>query len=592
MRPLTLGLAAVLVWGGVCASHGQSVPPTGWGAAAQTATPANPPAASPPVYTRQTAFAIPYNIDRTEVRPVDVLLFVSADQGAKWSLYARQNTVPGQFLFRAARDGEYWFASRSTYPGMPNPAESTLRPELRVVVDTVEPKVNVTAALSPSGELQVTWDAFDEQLAPETLTVESQSDAEPTWRPVTFERPKDGAARTSVRGETRWWPDPGPRVVTVRVEVRDRAQNTGRAVRPVTVPAGLPARPAAEQTVARPEVPADPFARQGLPPDSGAMGGMAPPGNAVWGGGPATTLPNAAGAEFGRGPGLESQATPGEAWPSDTEQYPGANRPGARVAVGDSGPAPRTAPAADAASGSPVATGPRMVTASSAAGSAKANPASGVELPAGERPRMTRSKRFNLDYSIDAVGPAGLEKVELWVTLNGGRDWELWGIDEDRETPFLVTVEREGVYGFRVVLVSKNGLAGQTPRAGDLADLWVGVDTTTPTAEITSAAYGTDEHAGQLDIRWQAADVHLAARPITLSFSAGADGPWSTIASGLPNTGQYYWRVDSRTPDKFYLRLEVRDEAGNVGSDQLKESVLSAGLVPKGRIQGLEPLGN
>ena len=99
------------------------------------------------------------------------------------------------------------------------------------------------------------------------------------------------------------------------------------------------------------------------------------------------------------------------------------------------------------------------------------------------------------------------------------------------------------------------------------------------------------EHAGQLDIRWSANDANLAARPISLLFSDSLSGNWSTIASGLPNTGQYYWRVDARIPDKFYLRLEVRDEAGNATTHQLSEPILSNGLVPKGRIQGLEPVG-
>ena len=214
-----------------------------------------------------------------------------------------------------------------------------------------------------------------------------------------------------------------------------------------------------------------------------------------------------------------------------------------------------------------------------------------VDLPRGERPRMTSSKRFNLDYSVDAAGPAGVEKIELWVTRNGGRDWDLDRVDEDRESPLLVEVTDEGIYGFRVVIVGKNGLASQTPRSGDLADLWVGVDATKPTVEITSAAYGSEDHAGQLDIRWTASDDHLGSRPVTLSFSAQADGPWTTIAASLPNSGQYFWRVDSRVPDEFYLRLEVRDEAGNVAVHRLDQPLQSAGLTPKGSIRGFEPVG-
>jgi hypothetical protein len=202
---------------------------------------------------------------------------------------------------------------------------------------------------------------------------------------------------------------------------------------------------------------------------------------------------------------------------------------------------------------------------------------------------MTNSKRFNLDYSIDAVGPLGVDKVELWVTRNGGRDWDLWGLDEDRETPFLVPVEEEGIYGFRIVIVGRNGLASQTPKSGDLADLWVGVDATKPVAELTSAAYGSGAFAGHLDIRWTASDDHIDAAPITLLFGENRNGPWTPIAAGLPNNGRYYWRVDSRVPEEFYLRLEVRDEAGNVTTYDLEEPIQSAGLTPKGHVRGIRP---
>jgi hypothetical protein len=152
-------------------------------------------------------------------------------------------------------------------------------------------------------------------------------------------------------------------------------------------------------------------------------------------------------------------------------------------------------------------------------------------------------------------------------------------------------VEQEGVYGFRVVIVGRNGLAGRPPRSGDLADVWVSVDVTKPIARLTSATYGAGEQAGQLDIRWEAQDAHLASEPVTLLFSGDAGGPWTTIASGLANTGRYHWPIDSRVPREIYLRLEVRDQAGNVGQDQLAEPISIEGLTPQGRIRQLVPAG-
>jgi hypothetical protein len=211
-------------------------------------------------------------------------------------------------------------------------------------------------------------------------------------------------------------------------------------------------------------------------------------------------------------------------------------------------------------------------------------------LPPGERPRLTNSRRFGLDYDIDAVGPAGVASVELWTTTDGGRTWARWGQDPDRTSPFDVEVEDEGIYGFRVVIVANNGLAGRSPRPGDLADIWVGVDTSAPQGRLTSAAYGQGAEAGQLVIQWTADDDWLAPRPITLLFSDNLDGPWTTIASGLPNDGRYAWRADPRLPREIYLRLEVRDEAGNLGTYQLSDPISSEGLTPKGRIRGFRAL--
>jgi len=126
-------------------------------------------------------------------------------------------------------------------------------------------------------------------------------------------------------------------------------------------------------------------------------------------------------------------------------------------------------------------------------------------------------------------------------------------------------------------------------RSGDVADLWVGVDTKRPTAQLISARYGTGEQAGKLLIRWQANDAALEARPVTLLFSQSDSGPWQVIASALPNQGQYAWPSDPSLPESAYLRLEVRDQAGNVATDQSEEVQLD-GLAPRATIRGIAPI--
>jgi hypothetical protein len=212
-----------------------------------------------------------------------------------------------------------------------------------------------------------------------------------------------------------------------------------------------------------------------------------------------------------------------------------------------------------------------------------------VEAPLGQRPRLTNSRRFSLDYDVETVGPEGVSAVELWGTSDGGITWAKWGADPDRVSPFDVEVNNESTYGFRIVIVGKSGLATSAPQAGDAADIWVGIDAARPAARLTGAGYGQGDAAGKLDIRWEASDANLGPRPITLAISDRADGQFTPIAAGLPNTGQYSWDFDPRSPRQIFLRLEVRDEAGNIAIDQLTEPIKVEGLEPKGRIRGFNP---
>src|SRR6185295_8660699 len=125
-------------------------------------------------------------------------------------------------------------------------------------------------------------------------------------------------------------------------------------------------------------------------------------------------------------------------------------------------------------------------------------------LPPGEHPKMVAARSFDLEYEVDAVGASGVAKVELWGTRDGGRTWSSFGVNTDNRSPIRVNVDGEGIYGFRIVVQSGNGLGGVPPRDGELAEIWVGVDTTRPIVRVTSAAVQPD--TGELLVRWEASD--------------------------------------------------------------------------------------
>jgi hypothetical protein len=564
------------------------------GSDAAAANAAASPSIDRPIPTRQTTFTLPFVIDQStspDNQPVEVQLLVSADRGANWYLYTRQRPSEGQFSFRASRDGEYWFATRTIDAQNRALPDGPPRADLRVLIDTTAPKLDMNAEVGAAGEIKTVWQAADENLAADSLKIEFQTSPDQPWRPLAIDRSRDGAMGTTLSGMMNWWPETTSKVIDLRAEVRDAAGNSSvvnRRVFPPRVAARQPPQPQQPTTTPPANAPIDPFVYRRPPTEPAPNANAWPPDRAD------NTLRGGAGNEqvpYYLRPGVVSGDRVTPTYPDTASTV--STQPTTVTPVQPTQPtAPTDNRLGNANTYRPVSTPVQppvddRVIFDEQSGGPRAIDGNG--LPSGERPRMTNVRRFNLEYDIDSVGPSGVARVEMWGTRDGGRTWTSWGTDPDRQSPFSVEVDEEGVYGFRIVIESGSGLAGRPPRPGDLADIWVGIDTTRPIARLTSAIYGTGPQAGHLDIRWDADDLKMASRPITLLFSGTPDGPWSTIAAGLPNDGQYFWRVDPRTPQQIYLRLEVRDEAGNVGVHQLADPIGVEGLAPRGHIRGLSP---
>jgi hypothetical protein len=141
-----------------------------------------------------------------------------------------------------------------------------------------------------------------------------------------------------------------------------------------------------------------------------------------------------------------------------------------------------------------------------------------------------------------------------------------------------------------MVLVGQNGLMSNRPQNGEQPDVWVMVDTKTPTARITSAEYGRGTETGMLVIEYLATDEFASERPVSFSYAPTQDGPWTTVASGLPNTGHYAWPPDPSLPYRIFLRVEFTDMAGNTAINRLDVPIDVQGLAPRGRINGFRPI--
>jgi hypothetical protein len=200
--------------------------------------------------------------------------------------------------------------------------------------------------------------------------------------------------------------------------------------------------------------------------------------------------------------------------------------------------------------------------------------------------RFSDSNRFSLEYELEAVGASGVEAVELYGSLDGGRTWQRWGADPDRTSPFDIETKGEGTFCFRIVVLGNNGLASPRPLPGERPDIAVIVDQTLPEIKITSARYGEGDRTGSLVIRYECSDENLMSRPVSIAFSDSLEGPWTTIAAGLRNDGLYVWPADPKLPPQIYLRVDATDQAGNRGSYLLDQPIATSGLAPRARILG------
>ena len=202
--------------------------------------------------------------------------------------------------------------------------------------------------------------------------------------------------------------------------------------------------------------------------------------------------------------------------------------------------------------------------------------------------RRVNSTTFQIGYAVDDVGPSGVSSVELYLTEDEGRKWYHYGVDEDGQSPFRLTVPDDGTYGFAVRVRSGVGLAHDPPQPGERPELVVVVDRQPPEATILPLKQGQGSSPNQLVIEWTLTDDALAEHPVALYFAERQSGPWQPITGWQPNTGQYTWNFGPDLPKQVYIRLEARDAAGNIARVDSDEPMVIDLSRPTARIIEVE----
>ena len=540
---------------------------------------ANDSACGQSIHWPRQDLAIPFELSPIGTPPAQLVLEVSEDSGKTWQSVAKADPKQRQFQFQTQRDGAYSFRVKSLDLGgqvIDQPGET-----MHIVIDSTKPTGQLLIDLDRKGDLQAEFRIVESSLDHNSIRLEYQTELDSAWKEISCKTEK-GTQEHEWIGSASWSIPHQTTQLVVKLSGRDHAGNTFDITRMPRLPKtalGLTGSmklastrqdgtPAPDRQPATASLPTKPT------PTSLIGSGVAKPTLSL------PTLPGG----LNLAPASPTKTLPTKSIPSQ----PTPAQPPMFTSTGLPVRSIESIPAASLSNSAPLAE------ASDAQRPEVSRlPSLDPPLPNLSNPHAyalhSTSKSFELDYAIVNDPGSPIASVELWGTLDQGKSWDRWGVDADRESPFDIEVETEGMFGFRMVIVGSNGLASRRPLPGDAADAWIQVDSTVPRARILSALAGKGSDAGSLVVEYQALDDHFIDRPISLYYSETPHGPWIPITQGAKNQGRFAWTAENHLPEKVYLRLHATDAAGNVGEHILDLPVDVQNAAPRGKIQGFRP---
>jgi hypothetical protein len=210
-------------------------------------------------------------------------------------------------------------------------------------------------------------------------------------------------------------------------------------------------------------------------------------------------------------------------------------------------------------------------------------------------------KKIELEYTIEKMGPSGVQAVHLWVLQdkdNGPKGaWKSAGppfrtdkANKDQTLTLEYTAPDDGKYGFIVIPESGAGRKKDPPRADDQPMFVVVVDTQKPYAKITGVSVAPGGAGGRrVTVTWEVYDRNLMTNPVTLEYSTDkAAVQWKEIRHQLPAgelrprgtgadqmqvyVGRYEWDVPDPELWRVYIRMRAVDHATNTETDVWKDA--------------------
>ncbi len=497
---------------------------------------------------------LPIEIDAQHRSQISSLaLYAKEGANGAWSLRDKAAPMQTSFTFRAPRDGEYWFRIVAIdNQGKSHPDDLTKDPQdtVVVIVDSTPPTLDVVyLGNSPDGHV-VQCDSRDAN--PDVLKMRFfYQTRDQVWRhlesvpnqPTVFCVPSQAALTNFIRVLAV---DLAGNSTARTLNLSELAVAKALAPQVAAPPAADPQNPAVGQPPAAPQ----------------AVAEATPPTIAL----PPANPPSVATQPIASQPPVSQPPLPIiiENAPAQAQRLP--MQVAAPQPINQTPPATTSAPSIEPATAVKTiepATLPPVETTSRTM----------QRHPAPSNLQLVGSTQVFLNYAVENVGASGVGRMEIYATRDQGQSWTKIAEEQTRKNPAEVKLPGEGVFGLKLVASNGRGFGAQPPQAGDAVDWWIEVDLTKPKAAITGVRPGSGSETGSMHIFWQAEDKNLNADSIELYYASSREGPWAPIGKNLKNTGQHRWTPPVEAGAQAFIRLMVRDKAGNLALSETTEPV-------------------
>lgn len=560
-------------------------------------------------------FQIPIRVHQERKDQIkEIILYVSKDRGKTWEIHTREKPNQEAFTFLAKEDGAYWFSIGVVdLKGRQEPPDvARAQVGQKVLVDTQKPEIKLKAE-KIGEEIQVKWEVKDANPDINSMKLECKIEGNDSneWIPISIKPVLDGSGTFKVQGAG---------MLSVRLQVSDTATNYASSIVDIGSPKtvvpmpNLAAVPGIGSSPNNVSTPANTIINSNnlnpqsvqIVPDKNVDQGLVASNNSnstpmvtekippmTNFGTPTNAIPLPAG-----NPSPSVEDLPRNNAPSTVPVFP-VSRGSRDIDIGVTSPATQVIPGLPGNANTSNLNGVLASSVSTQTHTANQNqPMNGSSKRAQPALQIVNKKQVKIDFEVAKFGPSGLGSVDVYSTLDDGQTWSL-ALSENSivgdsrslipvKSSVVVPIAQEGVpVGYYIVVKSKAGLGKSPPVKSDVPHIRVEVDTTFPEAVL----YSPQPEPGQRDsliLTWKATDRNLSANPITLEWSERRDGPWNLIGPGdLPNTGKYSWALQPNMPASVYLKLMVKDSAGNVAVAQTQEPLLIDLNIPEVNVLGI-----